>query len=162
MSSFGKAPAPSRGGFWSIERVVALLTPAFSVAAGALSTGIGSAVGIPKADFVALFTGGLVAGASAALKWLHGRQKFVNFIDDADKVADGVVAKIQANPAGGLALADIEGILKAHTAQIIDAIGKTVHAPPSVEDVAKQIIASAAGASKPAGAAEQGAAVTGQ
>lgn len=170
MSSFSRAvPASASGGFWSIERVVALLTPVFAIAAGALSTGIGSVVGIPAPDFVALFVAGGTAATGGALKWLHGRQKFVNFVDDAEKVAESVIAKIKADQLAGPALTDIESILRAHTGQIVDYIGKNLHLPPTADEVAKQILKEAAGGGAPVaaavagntGAAEQGAAVTG-
>lgn len=123
-----------------IERQVALLTPIFAAVAGALTTGVGSATGIPKKDLVALFIAGATAAAGAALKWLHGRQKFVQFETDAQKLYHTVSTAVLANQQAGPALTDIEAALRSHTDQIVLAIGKSVHAPPSAVEVAQAVL----------------------
>lgn len=131
--------------FWSIERVVLVLTPLFSAAAGAISTGAGAATGIPSKDYVVLFGFGAASGLGAAIKWLHGRQKFVQFETDTEKVVAKFKAVVEENKPVALALTDIEGALKSHTNQIVKAIGDAVHLPPSAQEVADQILAKAAG-----------------
>jgi hypothetical protein len=137
----------------SIDRVVALLTPLFAALAGLITTVISRAVpgvNLNKADVTALFIAGSLTAGGAALKWLHGKQKLEQGLANADQLADHVVAKINANPLAAPALDHIEDLLKAHTAQIVDAVGSAVHAPPSVEQVAQAIIAKAAqGAASP-------------
>ncbi len=149
MSSFREAQGTERkwganvpsGGFWSIERAVALLTPLFSGASGLIVTYIAKIVpGVHLAggEVTALFITGATAATAAALKWLHGRQKFVNFTTDADHVVKQVVAAVQN--IGGAPLVDVERVLAAHEANIVQAIGNAVHAPPSAEEIAQKLV----------------------
>jgi hypothetical protein len=125
----------------SIERVVALLTPFFSAGAGWVTSVIAHnipGVSVPSGWVAGLFATGTAAAAAAALKWLHGRQKFVNFTTDSEHVIQEVVSRLQA--VGGAPLVDIEKVLAAHSSQIIDALGNKIGAPPSAEDIAKKIV----------------------
>lgn len=142
------ASAPdSSGGFWSIERVVAALTPVFAGVSGYATTIVGKlvpGVSFSPTDFVVLFGLGATAAASGALKWLHGRQQFVHFETDAEKNAryvEAAVRKVVAeNPAAAASLADIERVLEAHEAQIVAAVGSAAHLPPSAEAIATQVV----------------------
>jgi hypothetical protein len=138
--------APASGGIWSIERVVALLTPFFSAGAGWVTSIIANnipGVSIPSGWVAGLFATGTTAAAVAALKWLHGRQKFVNFTTDSENVVHEVVARLQA--LGGTPLVNIEqavaGQLKGHEAAIIDGVISKIGLPPSADDLAKKIVA---------------------
>jgi len=125
----------------SIERVVALLTPLFAVAAGAISTGVGSATGVPSKDYVALFIAGATAALGAALKWLDGRAKFVQFKGDVEGVVHTVVGQVMANTTAAPALGDIEGLLRLHVDPIVAALAADVHASPSVAEIMREMAA---------------------
>lgn len=140
MSSF-RGNAPSSPGFWSIERVVALLTPLFGAASGLIVTYIAKivpGVHLAPGDVTALFIAGATLAGAAALKWLHGRQKFVNFATDSGHIVQEVVRQLSA--VGGVPLADIEKVLQAHEAAIVQALGSVVHAPPSAEEIAQKLV----------------------
>jgi hypothetical protein len=120
-----------------IERVVTILTPLFAVAAGWVSTVIAQVipgVTIPQDQIVAFFVAGSTAAAAAAIHWLHGRQQFVAFTDQAKSTLDDAVKKVEAalaaSPQASLALGDIEGLLKSHEAQIEQTID--AHVPTAV------------------------------
>lgn len=139
---------------WSIERVVALFTPVFSVAAGWVTSSVAQlvpGVSLNKGDVTALFITGSVVAASAALKWLHGRAKFVQFTGDVEHVVDEVVARVNLNPIAGPALSDIEAVVKSHADQIIQAFGNAVHAPASVDQVVEAVAQRLTGASTSVG-----------
>jgi hypothetical protein len=131
----------SGGGFLSIERVVAALTPVFAAGAGWVTSVVGNnipGVHIPSGWVAALFSTGAAAAAAAALKWLHGRQKFVNFTTDSEHVIQEVVSRLQAF--GGAPLMDIEKVLAAHESNIINAVGSKIGLSPSAEEIAKKIV----------------------
>lgn len=122
----------------SIERVVALLTPLFAALAGVITSAAGQlvpGVTLNPADVTALFIAGSTAAAAAALKWLHGRQKFVQQLHATWAPVGHFVEGVKADAVAGPALEDIEKVLRAHTEQIISAVGSAVHAPPSVEQI---------------------------
>lgn len=131
----------------SIERVVALLTPVFAAAAGWLSVEVATLVGvqIPRGDFTAIFITGAASALGAALKWLHGRSQWVRDIHGAEAFAS----------AHGIPVAVLEDVLKAHEAQIIDGLVKVVHAPPSADALAKEIVRELWPARAAAGAAPE-------
>lgn len=131
----------SSGGIWSIERVVALFTPAFAAGAGWVTSIVAKAipgVNLPSGWVAALFGIGATAGLSAALKWLHGRQKFVNFTTDSEHVIQEVTARLQA--VGGLPLQNIEHMLEQHASHIIEAVSSKVGAPGLAESIAEEIV----------------------
>lgn len=130
-------PAESSRPGWrrlfSIERVVALLTPAFSAAGGWLSVEVATLVGvrIPREWFTAIFITGALVAAAASLKWLHGRSKWA---------AQVMAATTHELSSIGIPVAALESALRAHEQTIIDAIGKSVHAPPGAEELALEIV----------------------
>jgi hypothetical protein len=149
MSSFASQPqsaaAQEPSGFFSIERVVALLTPVFAAAAGWVSTEIAKLIpglGIPRDQLVAVFVGGATIAAGSALKWLHGRQKFVNFTTNSDQVVDKVVAEVQKTVAANSnlsgAVSQIESALNAHQSAIEQALSS--HLPAGAQEVAQEIV----------------------
>lgn len=126
----------------SIERVVAILTPLFAAISGWLTGTVSQlvpGVNLSAGDVTALQIAGVTAAAGAALKWLHGRQLFVKAEGDTEALVQKLAAKIKADAPAALALSDIESVLRDHTDQIVAAIANAVKAPPSVDDVAKQI-----------------------
>lgn len=129
----------------SIERAVALLTPIFAALSAALTAWLGAHFpGLPKlnpADTTALLITGATAGAAAALKWLHGRQKFVSQAATVEAFVKSEVAKALASQPAGPALEDIDALIKANQDQIVAAIGSAVHAPASVEQIVDEILA---------------------
>lgn len=125
----------------SIERVVAILTPFFGAVSAALTGWLGKHFpGLPNltpSDVTALEIAGFTGAVGAALKWLHGRQKFVQPVVDAEHIAQKTAAKVMANQTAAPAIRDIEGVVKTHTDEIVDALGK--FAPPTLRDVVKQM-----------------------
>jgi hypothetical protein len=85
---------------WSVERTVVLLTPVFTGLAAWVTTWIATHFpGHPHVDqaaVVALTTTGAVAGASAVLKWLHGRVK-LQMLDKQLAAASPVVVNPVVN-----------------------------------------------------------------
>lgn len=141
----------------SVERVVALLTPAFA-ALSAAGTGWLSRhfPGLPHlnpTDTTALMVAGATAGAGAALKWLHGRAQFTRSAAALEALIKSEVAKATANQQAAPALDDIEDLLTGHTSQIVQAIATAVHAPPSVAQVVEAILADAQKGKQPTEAA---------
>ena len=129
----------------SIERVVALFTPAFAAVAAALTAWLGTHFpGLPKlnpADTTALLVAGATAGAAAALKWLHGRQHFLSQAATVEAFVKSEIAKALANQQAGPAIEDIEKIVRDNADQIVAAIGSAVHAPASIEQIVDEILA---------------------
>jgi formate-dependent nitrite reductase membrane component NrfD len=123
----------------SIERAVTLLTPVFAAVAAWLTGLIASKFpGLPHLDaaqVTALEIAGFVGAASAAIKWLHDRQKFVRTADSVEDIVAEVVRRLQVT----LGPVDLEKLLDSHAEQIVEQVGQLVHAPPSVEDVVEQI-----------------------
>ncbi len=131
----------SSGGIWSIERVVALFTPAFAAGAGWVTSIVAKAipgVNLPSGWVAALFGIGATAGLSAALKWLHGRQKFVNFTTDSEHIIQEVTSRLQA--VGGLPLQEIEHMLESHASSIVQQLGDKIGAPNLAETIAQEIV----------------------
>lgn len=140
----------------SIERVVAVLTPIFAALAAWLTGLIGAhfpGVHIDSSQIVALEIAGFTGATAAALKWLHGRQKFVAFTDDAKKTLDDALARMRAelaaNPQAALAIGDIESLLKSHEGQIEQTIDQ--HVPAAVAKALQALFSQAvqAGAAVP-------------
>lgn len=141
----------------SIERVVAIFTPLFAAVSGAATGAISQlvpGVTLSPGDITALQIAGVTAGVGASLKWLHGRQQFVKAEGDTEALVQKLAAKIKADAPTALALSDIEGVLKAHTDEILTAVGNAVKAPAAVDAVAKQIADRLVGA-QPAAAERQ-------
>lgn len=141
----------------SIERVVALLTPVF----GALSawlTGLVAhnfpGVSIPAGDLTALEVAGFTGACAAALKWLHGRAQFVQAENAAKRdlaVAEAKVREVAAaNPSAGVAVADLQAVLKAHEAAIVS--GVEAKLPTLAGQVLQQLFPGLQKAAEPAGA----------
>lgn len=153
MSSFATAehnargwPAPDTGkssGPITIERVVAALTPLFAAASGWVSTEVAKLVNvnIPAGDFTAIFVTGSLAAAAAAIKWLHGRSQWTQLQAELKSGHKALTSGVAGSLLGGVPAEDIEALLKAHEANIVQAVGKTVGASPQAEDIAAQIVA---------------------
>lgn len=139
MSSFRDRKS-TKAPLVSIERVVAVLTPIFTAAGGALSTGVGSAIGIPARDFTDLFIAGAAPALGAAITWLLGRQKFVKAEGDTQAIVEHALHNVMADQKAGPAIEDIARLLGAHQDQIISALGSKIGAPASAEDIAKQML----------------------
>lgn len=125
----------------SIERAVAILTPAFAALAGLVTSSVGQlvpGVNLNKTDVTVIFVTGATAAAAAALKWLHGRAKFTQDTQWVGHQLTAVAGEVKASPAGP-SLDNIEDALKAHTDQIVKAIGDAVHAPASVDQVVEAV-----------------------
>lgn len=137
-------PVGEPAGIWSIERVVALGTPLFTAAAGYCFTLLAKAlpgVNLSRGQFTALFVSGAIAALTASLTWLVGRQKFVNFTQGAHTVEKLVGDSVTRNfPQTVPELRQIEAALESHEGAIIDGVAQKIGAPPSAEDVAKQIV----------------------
>lgn len=122
----------------SIERVVAILTPIFGAASawltGLIATDFPGLPTIPAGDVTALEIAGFTGAVAAALKWLHGRQKYVTLTDDAKKtildLETHMHAYLATNPAAAAAVSDIEDRLKAHESSIVAAFDQ--HMPEAV------------------------------
>lgn len=142
MSSFRHAPTIPRekSSLLSIERVVAFLTPLFTAGAGALSTGIGSAVGIPAKDFTDLFIAGAVPALGAAVTWLLGRQKFVKAEADVQAMVERAYRAVMADQQAAPALKDIDRLLRDHQNGIISTLGSKIGASASAQEIAKQML----------------------
>lgn len=129
---------------WSIERVVTLLTPLFGAASALVTGWLGQHFpGFPAlnpTDVTALQIAGFTGAVVAALKWLHGRQKFVNSTTDVEQTMEQVFRKVMADQQAGPALTDIAKLLEDHQSAIIDQLGHKIGAPASAEEVAKQLL----------------------
>ena len=131
----------------SIERVVAVLTPLFGAASGWVTGWVANHFpGLPAispGDVTAIEIAGFSGAVAAALKWLHGRQKFVAFTDEAKQTLEDALAKVRAtlaqNPQAGLAVADIEQLLRTHEASIEQAIDH--HVPAAVGQALQALFA---------------------
>lgn len=148
-------------GFWSIERVVAVLTPVFAALAGVLTGWLGNHFpghpALNSTDVLALEITGFTGAAAAALKWLHGRQKFMQVTDDIDKVIDNVVAKLQQSAAWPTAQT-VENLLLRERQEIVSAVSREVGASPKVEEIAQEVVQGLVGARSGAAAGAGGAA----
>lgn len=141
MSSFRKEPTtPQRSSVLSIERVVAILTPIFTAAGGAISTGIGSAVGIPAKDFTDLFIAGAAPALGAAITWLLGRQKFLKAEADVQAMVEKAYRSVMSDQKAGPAIEDIAKLLEAHQGIIIHELAGKIGAPASAEEIAQQML----------------------
>lgn len=137
----------------SIERVVAILTPIFGAGSawltGLIATKFPGLPTIPAGDVTALEIAGFTGATAAALKWLHGRQKYVSLTDDAKRTILDLEAHMHAylatNPAAAAAISDIEGTLKAHESNIIAAIDQ--HVPSVIGQALAVLFRQAQGAS---------------
>jgi hypothetical protein len=135
VSSFRTGPAQAQSGFFSIERVVAVLTPLFAAAAGLVTSAVGQlvpGVTLNKTDVTALFIAGATAAVGAALKWLHGRQVFMGLVHDSmlwSKEVEGLSG-----------VGNIEKLLEQHKLDIVHAIENAVHAPLSVDQVVDAMV----------------------
>lgn len=131
-------------GIWSIERVVALGTPLLTAAAGYCFTLLGRAlpgVNLSRGQFTALFVSGAIAALTAAITWLVGRQKFVNFTQGAHTVEHLIGDSVQKNfPQTVPELRQIEAALESHEGAIIEGVSARLGAPPSAAEVAQQIV----------------------
>lgn len=109
-----------------IERVVTILTPLFAAASGWLTGWIGSNFpglpALPAGDVTALEIAGFTGAAAAVVHWLHGRQKFVAFTDEAKQELDHAMAQVKDalahDPQAQLQLSDMEKLLEEHQAAI--------------------------------------------
>jgi hypothetical protein len=158
MSASDPTPVPPTppgepAGIWSIERVVALFTPVFAAAAGYAFTLLGKAVpgtNLNQGHFTALFVSGAIAAVTAALTWLVGRQKFVNFTQGAHAVEHLIGDSVQKNfPQNVPELRQIEAALEAHEGAIIDGVAQKVGAPPTAAAVATEIVGKLWGPQQP-------------
>lgn len=128
-------------GIWSIERVVALGTPLFTAAAGYCFTLLGKAlpgVSLSRGQFTALFVSGAIAALTAAITWLLGRQKWTHTSHVAGALAGEARQVLQE--VGPSQVRQIEAALEAHEAAVVAGVADKVGAPPSAEEVAKQIV----------------------
>lgn len=119
-------PEQTKPPFWSIERVVTLLTPLFTIVAGIVSKAAGATVGIPEKDYVALFITGATAALTIAVKWLDGRRKFVADLDNAKRMAENLARRADFN--------DVITALEAHTAALEKNFGLLKPAPVLADD----------------------------
>lgn len=172
MSSFKSLPAAQasdapKTGFWSIERVVAALTPVFAAAAGLLTSLAGQVVpgvSLNKGDVTVMFTTGAVVAGGAALKWLHGRSQWTRFETDAEKQAKLVEQRVRVvlaeYPQAQQALDNVKQMLADHETQIITSVGNLMHAPASADAIAEQVVRKLlpSGGAQAAATAAQGAA----
>jgi hypothetical protein len=141
MSSFRSQPTgQQKAPLLSIERVVAILTPLFTAAGGALSTGIGSAVGIPAKDFTDLFIAGAVPALGSAITWLLGRQKFLKAEADTQAMVERAYRAVMADQKAAPAIEDIAHLLEAHQGVIIHELAQKIGAPASAEEIAQQML----------------------
>jgi hypothetical protein len=131
MSSFRESSTSNRERLVSIERVVMLFTPLFSAASGFLATEVATLVNVklPSDAFTGIFIAGAATAAAAAIKWLHGRNQWLHDVRAAEE-SIGTILPVQ----------QVETMLKSHEEAIIAALGKSVHAPPGVEELAKEIV----------------------
>jgi hypothetical protein len=131
----------------SKDTLVRVLTPILTPLAGALSAIIAKAVpgvNIDRTGIVALMLLGAVSALLPALHYLHKNAKVQKLDSDVDGLADKVAGKINADPAAHSGVEEIKAELEAHKAEIVDAIAKAIHAPPSVDQVAQQVVRSLA------------------
>ena len=121
---------------------VRLLTIVFTPVAAAF-TAWGAKQGLNLAP-AAVVTVGVGAGASVlglGWHWLSRQPVVIRAEADWDKLVSKIVAAQKADPALNIAAHNIEGLFDHQTNQLITVIGSAVHAPPSVEAVAKQVVA---------------------
>jgi len=141
-----------------IERVVAVLTPAFAAVAAWLTGWVGSNFPglptLPAGEVTALEIAGFTAATAAALKWLHGRQKFVAFTDEAKQELDHAMAQVKDalahDPQAQLQLSDMEKLLEEHQAAIEQ--GLESHVPKVVAQSLGALFAQLGQAPAPAAA----------
>lgn len=72
---------------FSVNRIVALLTPVFTAGAG-LATAYAAKHGLnlPASEVLTVEIAAATAAGGAALKWLHGHQQYEKIVADAEKV----------------------------------------------------------------------------
>lgn len=131
MSEQLPTPPPSTPSLWSIERVVALFTPVFAAGAGYLFTVLTKeipGINVPHDQFVSVFVAGATIATAAVITWLIGRQRWTRWGREAETMFGSPVAK------------QIETALGGHQQAIIDGVAKQIGAPPSADDIAKQIV----------------------
>jgi hypothetical protein len=119
--------------FWSIERAVALATPFFGAisafATGWVSTHFPGLPHISPSDVTAVEIAGFTGAVAAALKWLHGRQQFVAYTDNAKRMAENVLVEVGELRKGDKTFNDVVAALEAHTGTITAEIERELHSP---------------------------------
>lgn len=124
----------------SKDLAVRLLTIiATPIVAGATALAAKKGVQLPNGAVVTLTVATALGVLGAGFHWLQRQPVVLRTEDELERLAESVAAKIKADPAAAGAVQDLGDQLKTHTDQIIAAIGTAVHAPVSVEDVAKQL-----------------------
>jgi hypothetical protein len=124
-------PPPQTTSLWSIERVVAIFTPAFAAGAGYLFTVLTKeipGINIPHDQFVSVFVAGATLATAAAITWLIGRSRWTRIEHEAQVISGTPIAR------------QIETALGGHQQAIIDGVAKQIGAPASADEIAKQIV----------------------
>jgi hypothetical protein len=111
----------------SIERVVAVLTPAFAAASAWLSGAVARyGINLDKTQTTALMVAGATAALGAAWKWLEGRQKWAALEVELQKV----------EKAGSLVVNSIDPQLEDQLRQIVATESQKVFANPDLREIA--------------------------
>lgn len=134
----------------SKDLAVRLLTIiATPIIAGLTAIAAKKGVQLPNGDVVTLSVLAGVAVLGAGFHWLQRQPVVLKGEEDLDRLAAKVHALLANDPVASAAVQDLGDQLKAHTDQIITAIGTAVHAPVSVQDVTEQLAQAVLNQQKP-------------
>jgi hypothetical protein len=131
----------------SIERFVTILSPLFAALSGAIvawtAKNFPGGPQLDPAEISGLFALGATAGIAAVLKWLHGRAHYVELKARFDHELALYGSTETKHPEIAGTVADVEKVFISHQDEIVAKLAALVKAPPSVQDVADEILAAA-------------------
>lgn len=125
--------------------ITAVLTPLVGAGAAYLAK---HGLALPTGAVVTLGVAGAAATLTMGWHWVQRQTEFQSVEHIAEHVAGRVNDAIAANPATEAAKQTLLHALESQTGQLLDALSKAVHLPPSAEEVAKEILGQVA-AEKP-------------
>jgi hypothetical protein len=126
----------------STETLVRILTIVFTPVGAAVSAfGAKDGLQLPPAAVVVIAVAAAVAILGLGWRWLEKHTDVTKLFAELTKFKQDVISEVvAAYPAASPALSDIEQLLRTHDQQVVDGVAKAIGAPPSVTEVADQVV----------------------